>query len=247
MYGISSSGKDAIALAVEKMFDQLAYNLLGNIPKLREKSPFFGSNSPFSLAHIFVQALNNKELNHFQRDILRSLLNSSYGYIEGLKNKTSSNVVEAIDALVKESKLKSSFVSTSQVVEIMAQEMDKARNHMKLIAEAETTKTRNLGHLSEIISDTKNEGIEDPTCFFIIVRDNKTCMEENELIVTTKGVIPIGKILPGDILKNPSTPSQKGGNKVLSTEKKQKETIELDFGDNKIICTKDHPILVRFG
>jgi hypothetical protein len=190
MYGISSSSKESIEIAIHRMFDQLAYNLLGNIPKLREKSPFFGSNSPFSLAHIFVQALNNKELNHFQRDILRSLLNSSYGYIEGLKNKTSSNVVEAIDALVKESKLKSSFVSTSQVVEIMAQEMDKARSQMKLIAEAETTKTRNFGHLSEIASNTKNEDIGDPTVFFIIVRDGSTCKECLRLHMMDDGTTP---------------------------------------------------------
>src|ERR1035437_6832464 len=93
MYGVSSSGKEAIAIAVERMFDSLAYRLLGNIPKLRNKSPFFGSASPFSLAHIFLQAMSNKEPNIFERDVLRSILNSSFGYIEGLKNKTSSNVV----------------------------------------------------------------------------------------------------------------------------------------------------------
>ena len=190
MYGISSSSKDAIAIAIEKMFDQLAYNLLGNIPKLRDKSPFFGSAAKFSLAHIFVQALNNRELNHVQRDILRSILNSSYGYIESLKSKTSSNVAEAIDALVKESRLKNTLVTTSLVVGIMAHEMGKARSHMKLIAEAETTKTRNLGHLSEIISDTKNEGIEDPTVFFIIVRDGKNCVECLRLHMLPDGVTP---------------------------------------------------------
>ena len=177
MYGISSSGKDAIALAVEKMFDQLAYNLLGNIPKLKEKSPFFSSSPNFSLAHIFIQALGQKEPNVFQREVLKGLLNSSHRFVESLKNKTSSNVVEAIDALVKESKIRSDLITTVQVAEVMAQEMEKARSQMKLIAEAETTKTRNFGHLSEIVSNTKNEGLDDPTVFFIIVRDGATCKE----------------------------------------------------------------------
>jgi hypothetical protein len=176
MYGISSSGKESISIAIERMFDSLAYKLLGNIPKLRNKSPFFGSSPQNSLAHIFIQALGNKEPNHFERDILRGILNSSYGYIESLKNKTSSNVVEAVDALVKENKLKNSYVTASQVTEIISMEMDKARSHMKLIAEAETTKTRNMAHTADIISTSQSAGIADPTIFFIIVKAT-ACLE----------------------------------------------------------------------
>jgi very-short-patch-repair endonuclease len=247
MYGLSSSGKESIVIAVEKMFDSLAYKLLGNIPKLRSKSPFFGSQSPFSLAHIFIQALNNKEPNHFEKDVLRSILNSSFGYVEALKNRTSSNVVESVDAIVKEAKLRGQYVSPTQITEIIAEEMGKAKNHMKLIAEAESTKTRNMAHTMEIVDKSKKEEVSDPTVFFIIVRDNKTCLEENEIVLTTTGAVPIGSIQVGDLMKNPSTPSQRKGNRVLAIEKKIKETIELDFGDSKIVCTKDHPILVRFG
>ena len=190
MYGISSSGKEAIAFAVEKMFDQLAYNLLGNIPKLKEKSPFFGSSAKMSLAHIFIQAMNNKEPNHFERDVLRSILNSSYGYIEGLKHRTSSNVTEAIDAIVKEAKIKGSYVSPTQVAEAISAEMNKAKSHMKVIAEAETTKTRNAGHLMEISEKAGNQGIEDPTVFFVVVRDNLLCSECKRLHMMPDGITP---------------------------------------------------------
>jgi len=190
MYGISSSGKEAIELAISKMFDSLAYKFLGNIPKLREKSPFFSSSPAFSLAHIFIQALNNKEPNIFERDVLKSILNSSYGYIESLKNRTSSNVVESIDALVKEAKLKKEYVNSSQVNEVIAGEMEKARGHLKLIAEAETTKTRNLGHTMYIIGDAKDQGISDPVCFYILVRDGKACFECVRLHMLEDGVTP---------------------------------------------------------
>src|SRR5271156_2130028 len=150
MYGLSSSGKEAIEIAIGKMFDQLAYKFLGNIPKLRNKSPFFGSQSPFSLAHIFIQALNNKEPNHFERDILKGILNSTFGYIESLKNKTASNVMESVDAVVKEARVKKEYVSPALISTILASEMEKARAQMKLIAEAETTKARNLGHTMKI-------------------------------------------------------------------------------------------------
>jgi len=173
------------------MFDRLAYHLLGNIPKLRNKKmEFFGSQPKFSLAHIFIQALSNREPNHFERDVLLSILTSSFGYIESLKHKTSSNVVESIDALVKESKLKGEQVSSSQVNELISKEMEKARGHMKLIAEAETTKTRNFGHVMDISNKSGNAGIEDPTVFFIVVRDGSLCSECKRLHLLEDGITP---------------------------------------------------------
>ena len=172
------------------MFDSLAYSLLGNIPKIRNKSPFFGSSPKMSLAHIFLQAMNNKEPNHFERDVLRSILNSSYGYIEGLKNKTSSSVVEAVDAIVKEAKIKNDHVTSAQVAEAISTEMEKAKGHMKLIAEAETTKTRNMGHTMEIASKAKEQGVEDPTVFFIVVRDGLLCNECLRLHMLPDGITP---------------------------------------------------------
>lgn len=190
MYGISSSGKEAIEIAISKMFDSLAYKLLGNIPKLRNKSPFFGSTPIMSLAHIFVQAMSGKEPNHLERDVIRGILNSSYGYIEGLKNRTSSNVVESIDAIVKEARARGEYVSTIQVAEIISAEMDKARGQMKLIAEAETTKARNMGHTMEIASKAESAGIDDPTVFFIVVRDGLLCPECKRLHMLEDGVTP---------------------------------------------------------
>ena len=190
MWGISSSGKESISFAVEKMFDALAYKFLGNIPKLREKSPFFSSTPTFSLANLFLQAMNNKELNAYDKDVLRSCLNTSYGYMEGLKSKTSSNVIHAVDALIRESKANNTYVDAGKVSEIIASAMQKARSEIKLIAEAESTKTRNLGHTMEIVDNSKQEGIEDPNVFFVIVRDGEACKECVRLHMLDGGVTP---------------------------------------------------------
>ena len=190
MWGISSSGKEAIAFAIEKMFDALAYKFLGNIPKLRNKSPYFSTTPKFSLANLFLQAMDNKELNHYDKDVLRSTLNTTYGYIEGLKNKTSSNVVQAVDALIRESKTNSSFVDAGRVSEIITSEMKKARSHMRLIAEAESTKTRNLGHTMEIVDRSKKEDIMDPNVFFVVIRDNSLCVECMRLHMMPDQVTP---------------------------------------------------------
>src|ERR1035437_7123888 len=111
MYGISSSGKESISHHIGKMFDVLAYKLLGRIPKLQNKPHLFETIAGLTLVHLFLQSMGNKDPNQFERDALRSILASSFGYIEALKNKTSSNVVESIDALVKEAKAKGEYVS----------------------------------------------------------------------------------------------------------------------------------------
>jgi hypothetical protein len=86
-------------------------------------------------------------------------------------------VVESVDAIVKEAKAKNSHITAAQVAQVIAAEMEKARGHMKLIAEAETTKTRNMGYTMDIARKSELAGIEDPTVFFIIVRDGVTCKE----------------------------------------------------------------------
>lgn len=191
MFGISSSGKDSIILAVEKMFDSLAYKLLGSIPKLRDKKSLIFSTTPQkTLAHLFVQALNNREPNQFEKDVLKSLLNSSYGYVESLKNKTSSNVVEAIDSAVKQAKSRQETVSVEEISNVFSAEMDKARDQIKLIAEAETTKTRNVGHAMDISKVSSSLGDGDPTVFFVVVRDGTTCKECLRLHMMPDGVTP---------------------------------------------------------
>jgi rubrerythrin len=190
MNGISSSGKEAIIAAIEKMFDALAYKFLGNIPKVRNKSPYYQSAPKLSLPNIFVQALRNKELTQSERDVLKGLLNSSHGYIESLKSKVSSEVAEAIDALVKEHRNKNTFLDTAILGGAISAIMLKAKNNMKVIAEAETTKTRNFGHLLEIGEKARQQNIEDPLVFFIVSKDNLLCPECKRLHLLPDGITP---------------------------------------------------------
>ena len=248
MFGVSSTSKEALSKIVEEIFDNIALQFIGDIPKLQNKKRLVISSEPnLGLAHLFVQAMKNRTPNDLEKDVLKSLLTSSYGYIESLKNKTTSNIAERIDGLAREAKLQDRKLSREEVQAVIAEEFKRAKAAMATIAEAESSKFKTLGTAIDITRVSASVGDDDPTIFFVVIKDNVTCLEENENVITTKGIVKVGNLKIGDILKNPSTPSQRGGNKVLAIEKKIKETIELDFGNQKITCTRDHPLLVRFG
>lgn len=178
MFGISSSNKEQIANVVENMFDTIALQFIGDIPKLKDKKKLvISSKRNYGLGHLFVQAMQNKSPNPIEQDVLKSLLESAYGYVESLKNRTKSNVTERIDGIVREASLNNTEPSAQAIRDVLQEELSKARSHMKAIAESEATKLRNLGTMMDISRVAANLGDNDPTVFFVVVKDGSTCKE----------------------------------------------------------------------
>jgi hypothetical protein len=188
MFGISSSGKDAINRVVEDIFDKIALQLIGDIPKLKYKKLLLISSKPnFGLAHLFIQAMANRTPHAIEQDALKSLLESSFGYIESLKSRTRSNVTERVDGLVKEAKARDQKVDESLLQAIIQEELAKAKSHLKAIVESESTKLRNVGSAMDISRVAASVGDDDPTVFFVVVKDNKTCEECKRLHLNPDG------------------------------------------------------------
>jgi hypothetical protein len=178
MIGISSSGKEQISAVVEEMFDNIALQFIGDIPKLKNKKLLaISSKQNYGLSHLFVQAMQNKAPNAVEQDVLKSLLESANGYVESLKNRTRSNVTERIDGIIREAKYQNRKVSEQEIQDVLAEELGKARSHMQAIAESEATKLRNLGTMMDISRVASNLGDSDPTVFFVVVKDGSTCKE----------------------------------------------------------------------
>lgn len=176
MRGISSSGKEQIKNLVERFFDKIALKLLGNIPSLRnKKSIFFIPERNVGLGHIFVQAMNNKQPNQLEEDVLKGLLESSHGYIEAVKHNTRSNITEQMDGLIRQAHLNGDQIDHEQVQEVINEQLNKAKNAVKMVAESEGTKVRNVGSAMDISRVAAERGIEDPNVFFIVIRDSSTC------------------------------------------------------------------------
>lgn len=191
MQGISSTSKENINKIVDNMFDNIALQLIGDIPRLRNKKlAVISMGNHFGLAHLFVQAMQNKVPNEIERDLLKGLLASTDGYIEALKNKTRSNITERVDGMVREARLKNEKVDLGQIQAAVSEEMEKAKSHMTAIVEAEATKLRNLGSLMSISRMATSVGDNDPTVFFVVVKDGVTCKECIRLHLLDDAVTP---------------------------------------------------------
>lgn len=178
MFGISSTGKEAINKAVEDIFDRLALQLLGVIPRLAYKKLLIINTKPKEgLAHIFLQAMGNKTPNALEGDALKSMLESSHGYIDALKAKTRANLTEAIDGLAKEARIAGTTVPQDAVRQVIKEELARAGSHMKTIVEAESSKLRNVGSALDINRTAASVRDTNPLVFFVVTRDGKACNE----------------------------------------------------------------------
>lgn len=178
MKGISSSGKEQIGQHVEELFDRIALEFIGDIPRLRNKKTIvISSKRNFGLADLFVQSMRDMNPNVVERDALKGLLNSAYDYMESLKNRTKVSVAERIDGMVREAGLNRRDVTSADVQSILDEELTKAKSSLQAIAEAESTKLRNMGTLMDITRVASDLDDGDPTVFFVVVKDGATCKE----------------------------------------------------------------------
>lgn len=190
MFGISSSGQESINNVIEQIFDRIALQFIGDLPSLRNtKRLIVSAESNFGLSHLFVQAMANKAPNDLEKDVLKSLLAISNGYIDSLKNKTKSNVIASLDGLVSTAKLQGRKITNEEVQTALDEELGKAGTHLRTVMESESTKLRNLGTMMEISRVAATMGDDDPTVFFVMVKDQYTCKECIRLH-TTDGVTP---------------------------------------------------------
>lgn len=191
MFGLSYKGKEALIQVIENLFDNIALDFLGNIPKLKNKKTLtITGRTDFSLPHLFIQAMGNRNPNSLETNVLKGLLDSAHGYIESLKNKTASNIAERIDGLTREAQIRKQTLKEEDVQLAIDEELKKAKSSMASIAEAESTKIRNLGSMMDITSVSSNIGDANPTVFFVVIKDQSTCKECVRLHLMPDGVTP---------------------------------------------------------
>jgi len=178
MRGISSSTKNKIHELVDELFDRMSLQLIGEVPSLKnKKSIIFTSKPDLTLSHLFLKSLGSERLLPQEKEALKNLLSTAEEYISSLRAKTKAQLTENIDSYVKEQNLKNQTPSTADIKNLINETLNKARDHFKTIAEAESTKARNMGKALQIGKVATSQGVQDPNVYYVVIKDGKTCSE----------------------------------------------------------------------
>ena len=191
MKGISSSTKKRVYELVDDLFDKMSLSFLGNIPSLRnKKNILFTSRPDYTLAHLFLKGLGSNNPNPQEEEAMKNILSTAEEYVSSLRSKTKAQLVDKIDAYVREKRMKGFAPSSVDIKKYVDESLDSAKKHMRTIAEAETTKSRNMGRLFNIAKVGDSQGVSDPNVFFVVLRDNVTCKHCIQAHLLPDGVTP---------------------------------------------------------
>ena len=174
MVGLPHKLADFIENFVDNKFNSISLDFLGLIPKLsREKKIVFTTNKS-SLTSLFLQALGSRNPNQSEEDTLKTILRISSGYVDMLKEKTKTNILQNVDSYFRNQNLSDNEINTNVVQNMINDEIDKAGSHFKMIVNAESQKAINTGTALQIKKVGESQGIADPTVFFIVTVDDVT-------------------------------------------------------------------------
>jgi hypothetical protein len=191
MYGLSAQSKDQIDRVVRDLFDKAALRFIGIVPKLQQKKMMLiGFEQNIGLANLFVQSMNNRWLNNVENEVLRSVLSGAASYIDILKNKTSSNIIQRIEGLAREARIGNDKIPEHELNKVIEEEFGRARSGLEAIAASESTKARNLGMTMDISRAAAADGDKDPVVGFAVIRDASTCPICVKLNLMPDGVTP---------------------------------------------------------
>ena len=174
MKGLSLKTIEQIQNLIGTHFDEFAIKFLGIIPKLNRSKKIVFTSSRNSVTSLFLQALGNRKPDQKEEEVLKILVKTSNSYIDALKYKTQATVLHKVSAYSQGQILKNKSISFRTVGNIVKEELERSGTNMKMIVNAESHKSVNVGTALQIAKVAESNGIEDPTVFFIIVSDDKT-------------------------------------------------------------------------
>lgn len=174
---------------VDQLFHSLAVSFLGQIPQLtKDKKISFSTNSN-NLAHLFIQALGNTRPNSIEQEIFKQMLTAANGYVDSLKEKTKSQVQNSVSNYYLEKQLRNEAPQPEDLQGIIREHLDKAQNHFKIIANAESNKIRNVGNAIKIKQMSDERG-QRAMVFFNPILDDRNDPETYRLHVLPDRVTP---------------------------------------------------------
>lgn len=179
----------SIYRAVDRLFDRLKARVLEREPG--DKRIVIAVKPRATLGDLFVQAARLEGVKRPDETVLQGLVRVATGFVEAQREATKAHVVRAVEAWVNEARARGADADPKTVLGgELAQVFQRASDGVKKILDTEATKARNLGTLDGIVRVNAARGIDDPTVYFVVVRDDALCSECKRLHLLDDEVTP---------------------------------------------------------
>jgi len=175
--------------AVEKLFEKIRNHTLGD-KHPTGKRLYIAYRPDLTLKGIFDLAAAEEGVRPDQ-DVLKTLLKISNSYIDATKERAKAKVVQSVQAFLQEAGNKGVKTNIETVLGGKLYEvMGDATRDLKRIFETESTVVRNTSIMDGIVRSNAAAGIDDPTVFFVTVRDDVRCPECTRLHMLEDRITP---------------------------------------------------------
>jgi hypothetical protein len=189
MARLPKSAVKAIEAHVDDLFDRMKVRFLG--PKAVPKKLYVGYRRDLSMPGVFESAVAEEgglpDLEH-----LEQLLATAGNYLDAARLRAKARVVNSVQGFTSAADGPGADPKALQN-KLSAELSDlfgEMRYEVQRILDTEAQKARNTGQLDGIIRTNASVGVEDPTVFFVVVRDTNLCPECKRLHLLENGRTP---------------------------------------------------------
>jgi len=178
-----------IEKSVEVLFEKIRNHVMGD-KHPTSKRLYIAYKPELTLKGIFDLAAAEEGVRPDQ-DVLKTLLKISNSYIDATKERAKAKVVQSVQSFLQDAGNKGVDTNIETVLGGKLYEvMGEATRDLKRIFETESTVVRNTSIMDGIVRTNAAAGVDDPTVFFVTVRDGVRCGECTRLHMLGDKVTP---------------------------------------------------------
>lgn len=206
---LSKAAIKKIGNAVDGLFGKLKARLLG--PRAFPKALHIRYVPELSLQGLY-EAAHREERGIPDKEQLHQLLDTAENYLEALRHRTKAQTVTAIQSFLADAEKKGIDTDLKTVLGgQLADLYGSIGSQVRRVIDTESQRIRNVGVVDGIIRSNQVLGIEDPTVFFVVVRDQHLCDECKRIHLLPDGVTPrvwkLSEVKAGYHLKEEDRPA----------------------------------------
>lgn len=192
---ISKTARALIESAVDALFERAKGRLLG--PQAGRRTSLGGKALKFSfvpdltLGALFAAGSKEEGVHKPDHDLMAGLMSITEKYLDAQKEKTKAQVVQSVQSFLHDATTRGVDTDVQTVLGGQLAELwGKVHSDVRKIVETESTVARNMGVDDAIQRISAMQGNNDPSVFFVVVRDGHRCSECTRLHLMPDEVTP---------------------------------------------------------